>query len=137
MADKDTSKRGFFWGNISRDQAKDGGMAVVLILLILGMVLNQKNVYAYAMAALIVNMIIPGIYKPFTKTWFMLANFLGTIMSKVLLTVVYIVLVLPVGLIIRLLGKDSLKLKQFKKDLSSVFKERNHEFRSPDIENPY
>jgi hypothetical protein len=137
MADKSISKKGFFWGNISRDQAKDGGMAVVLILLILGMVLKQKNFYAFAMAALIVNMILPGIYKPFTKVWFMLANFLGTIMSKVLLTIVYIVLVLPVGLIIRLLGKDSLKLKQFKKDISSVFKERNYQFRSSDIENPY
>ena len=137
MADKSTSKKGFFWEDISRDQAKDGGMAVVLILLILGMVLKQKNVYVYAIAALIVNMILPGIYKPFTKVWLMLANFLGTIMSKVLLTIVYIVLVLPVGLIIRLLGKDSLKLKQFKKDISSVFKERNYQFRSSDIENPY
>lgn len=137
MVDKSTSKKGFFWESISRDQAKDGGMAIVLILLILGMVLKQKNFYTYAMAALIVNMILPGFYKPFAKVWFMLANFLGTIMSKILLTIVYIVLVLPVGLIIRLLGKDSLKLKQFKKDISSVFKERNYQFRSSDIENPY
>ncbi|NIM16681.1 MAG: hypothetical protein GTO45_32235 [Candidatus Aminicenantes bacterium] len=137
MADKRTAKKGTFLENISRDQAKDGGMAVVLILLILGMVLKQKNFYTYAMAALVVDMIIPAIYKPFAKLWFMLANFLGTIMSKVLLTVVYIVLVLPVGLIIRLLGKDSLKLNQFKKDISSVFKERNYQFRSSDIENPY
>jgi hypothetical protein len=137
MADKRTAKKGTFLENISRDQAKDGGMAVVLILLILGMVLKQKNFYTYAMAALIVNMILPGIYKPFTRAWLMLANVLGTIMSKLLLTVVYIVMVLPVGLVIRLSGKDSLKLKQFKKGISSVFKERNHEFQSPDIENPY
>jgi hypothetical protein len=137
MVQKRTAKKGTFLENISRDQAKDGGMAVVLIFLILGMVLKQKNFYTYAMAALIVNMILPGIYKPFAKVWFALANFLGTIMSKILLTIVYILLVLPVGLIIRLSGKDSLKLKQFKKGLSSVFKERNHEFRSPDIENPY
>jgi hypothetical protein len=137
MLDRSTSKKGFIWENISRDQAKDGGMAVVLILLILGMFLKQNNFYIYAMAALVVNMIFPGIYKPFTKVWFMLANFLGTIMSKVLLTIVYMVLVLPVGLLIRLLGKDSLKLKQFKKDISSVFKERYYQFRSSDIENPY
>jgi hypothetical protein len=137
MTDKRTGKKGTFLENISRDQAKDGGMAVVLILLILGTVLKQKNFFAYAMAALIVNMILPGIYKPFAKVWFALANFLGTIMSKILLTVVYALLVLPVGLIIRLSGKDSLKLKQFKKGLSSVFKDRNHEFHSPDIENPY
>ena len=137
MKNKTLAKEKFFVGNISKDQAKDAGMAVVLILLILGVVLKQKNFYTYAIAALVVNMIFPGIYKPFAVIWFGMATFLGTIMSKVLLTVVYILLVLPVGLLRRLLGKDSLQLKKFKKDGSSVFRERDHLFQSTDIENPY
>jgi hypothetical protein len=123
--------------NISKEQAKDAGMAVVLILLLLGIFLKQPTFYPYAAAALVVDMIFPGIYKPFAVIWFGVATFLGTIMSKVLLTVVYILLVVPVGLIRRILGKDSLQLKKFKKDGSSVFKERDHLFQSTDIENPY
>jgi hypothetical protein len=137
MTNKNLSPKRFFVGNISKEQAKDAGMAVVLILLLLGIFLKQKAFYPYAAAALVVNMIVPGIYKPFAVIWFGMATFLGTIMSKVLLTVVYILFVVPMGLIRRLLGKDSLQLKKFKKDGSSVFRERNHLFQSTDIENPY
>ena len=137
MTNKTLSKKRFFVGNITKDQAKDAGMAVVLILLLLGIFLKQQAFYPYAAAALVVNMTLPGIYKPFAVIWFGMATFLGTIMSKVLLTIVYILLVVPVGLIRRLLGKDSLQLKKFKKDGSSVFRERNHLFQSTDIENPY
>jgi hypothetical protein len=137
MTNKTLSKKKSFASRISKEQAKDAGMAVVLILLLLGIFLKQRVFYPYAAAALAVNMILPGIYKPFAIIWFGMATFLGTIMSKVLLTVVYILLVVPVGLLRRLLGKDSLQLKKFKKDNSSVFRERDHLFQSTDIENPY
>jgi hypothetical protein len=137
MADKTFSKMKSLVGKISKEQAKDAGMAVVLILLLLGIFLKQKVFYPIAAAALAVNMILPGIYKPFAVIWFGIANFLGPIMSKVLLTVVYILLVVPIGLLRRLLGKDSLQLKKFKKDASSVFRDRDHLFQSTDIENPY
>jgi hypothetical protein len=137
MINKTLSKKKSFFGNISKEQAKDAGMAVVLILLLLGIFLKQQGFYPYAAAALVVNMIFPGIYKPFAFIWFGMATFLGTIMSKVLLTVVYILLVVPIGLLRRLFGKDSLQLKKFKKNGSSVFRDRNHLFQSTDIENPY
>ena len=137
MTNKTRSKKKFVAGNISKEQAKDAGMAVVLILLLLGIFLKQQVLYPYAAAALVVDMIFPGIYKPFAFIWFGLATFLGTIMSKVLLTVVYILLMVPVGLLRRLLRKDSLQLKKFKKNGSSVFRDRDHLFQSADIENPY
>ena len=137
MTNKTRSKKESFIGNISKEQVKDAGMAVVLILLLLGIFLKLHVLYPYAAAALAVNMIFPGIYKPFALVWFGIANFLGPIMSKVLLTVVYILLVVPVGLLRRLLGKDSLQLKKFKKNGSSVFRDRDHLFQSTDIENPY
>jgi hypothetical protein len=137
MTKKTLSKKKSFVGNISKEQAKDAGMAVVLILLLLGIFLKQRVFYPYAAAALVVNMTLPGIYKPFAVIWFGAATFLGTIMSKVLLTVVYILLVVPVGLLRRLLRKDSLQLKKFKKNGSSVFRDRDHLFQSTDIENPY
>ena len=137
MTNKTLSKKKSFVSNISKEQAKDAGMAVVLILLLLGIFLKQQVLYFYATAALVVDMIFPGIYKPFAFIWFGLATFLGTIMSKVLLTIVYILLVVPVGLLRRLLGKDSLQLRKFKKSGSSVFRDRDHLFQSTDIENPY
>jgi hypothetical protein len=64
MTNKTLPKKKSFVGNTSKEQAKDAGMAVVLILLLLGIFLKQQVFYPYAAAALVVNMIFPGIYKP-------------------------------------------------------------------------
>ena len=41
------------------------------------------------------------------------------------------------GVIRRLMGKDSLNLKGFKKDTKSVMLTRNYEFTAKDITNPF
>ena len=46
-------------------------------------------------------------------------------------------MVIPLGLIRRLMGKDSLQLSEFKKDTVSVMKTRNFVFTSKNIEPPF
>lgn len=122
---------------ITKDQAKDTGMAMVLICLLIAFFAEIRFFYSLAILLLLINMIWPNIYKPVAKVWLGLSHLLGSIMSKIILTIVFIVLVLPVGLIRRALGKDSLQLKKWKKDRVSVFKIREHEFTSDDINHPY
>jgi len=69
--------------------------------------------------------------------WFGFSHILGTVISKIILTIVYILLVIPVGIFRRLIGKDSLQLSEFKKGNNSVMKTRNYNFSSKDIEYPY
>jgi hypothetical protein len=125
--------------NITKDQAKDTGMAIVLLLFILGQLFPERAgmFHISAIAVLILNMVLPIAYKPAAWLWFGLANILGTVMSKILLAVIFIVLVTPVGIIRGMLGKDTLFLKKWKKDDSSVFHVRDHLFQSQDVEKPY
>ena len=76
-------------------------------------------------------------YYLFAIIWLGFSKLLGTVVSKIILTIVYIVLVIPVGIFRRILGKDSLQLSGFKKGSSSVMKTRNYSFTSKDIEMPY
>jgi hypothetical protein len=69
--------------------------------------------------------------------WLGLTNFLGIIVSRILLSVVYVLFLLPVGLIRRAMGKDSLNLTGFKKGNSSVMITRDIEFKADDIKNPF
>lgn len=128
---------GYFPKNISNKQASDTGMAMVLILLIVGLVSGAGLYYKIAVAVLVVNMIYPMVYYPLAVIWLGLSALLGTLSSKLILTVVYVVFVIPVGLFRRLLGKDSLSLKLFKKGTDSVMKTRNYSFKARDIEKPY
>jgi hypothetical protein len=133
---KDKPNR-FFSTSISAEQAKDSGMALVLILLLFAVFTNDDLYLKIAIAALLVNMIFPRFYYPFAIFWFGLANLLGSVVSKVLLSVVYLVVVMPVALVRQLAGKDPLRLGDFRKGHDSVMKKRNHLYRPEDLEKPF
>jgi len=119
---------------ITKEQSKDTGMALLLILLLLGLFLENGIYFKIAIPVLIINMIFPMFFFPMAIVWLGFSRLLGTIMSRVILTLVFIILVIPVGLIRRLIGKDTLKLKQFKNGDESVMEVRNHLFSSDDLE---
>lgn len=128
---------GFFPIVISKKQATDTGMAFVLILLIIGLFTQNDFYYKLSIPVLIIAMTFPMIYYPLAVIWLGFSQLLGAIVSKIVLTIIYIIVVLPMALFRKLLGKDSLQLSNFKKDKSSVMITRNHDFTSKDIENPY
>jgi hypothetical protein len=123
--------------SISKKEASDTGMAMTLICLLLGYFTKNNNFYIAAIPALVINMAFPMFYYPFAMVWLSLTNLLGAVVSRILLSIVYILILLPVGLIRRATGKDSLNLKGFKKSTSSVMVVRDHEFTANDIKNPF
>ena len=127
----------FFSTSITKDQAKDSGMAIMLILMIIGLYTKNDLFYKIAFPVLLMDMIYPMFFYPFAIFWFGFANMLGTIMSKILLSVVFFVIVMPVALLRRLLGKDTLLLKEFKKSNESVMKTRNQTYVAADLEKPF
>lgn len=129
--------KSFFPRKISKDQSKDTGMAMVLICFLLGFFSQNQIFFTLGIILLLIDMVYPNLYRPVAIIWFGLSNVLGTITSNVLLTVVFFVIVTPVGLIRRIIGADSLQLKKWKKDDSSVFGIREHVYRPEDIEKPY
>jgi len=124
-------------GSITKKEAGDTGMAMVLICLLLGYFTRKPMYNTVAIPLLVLNMAFPMFYYPFAMVWLGLTNLLGMVVSKILLSVVYIVILLPVGLVRRMTGKDSLHLKQFKKGKDSVMINRDHQFSGNDIIHPY
>ena len=126
-----------FGGNITKSQATDTGMALVLICLILFLYSQKTAAVLAAIVLLGLNMIWPLIFAPVAVIWLGLANILGTVVSKIVLTLIFYLVVTPVGLIRRLTGADPMKLKLWKQGPSSVFSFRNHRYEGRDVENPY
>lgn len=134
----DTDNMGkYFPKTISKKQASDTGMAIVLVLLLVGFFSHNITYFKIAIPVLVINMVFPMVYYPFAIIWLGFSHLLGTVMSKIILTIIYFAMVVPVGMFRRLLGKDPLQLSGFKKSNSSVMKTRNHSFSSKDIEKPY
>ena len=123
--------------NISAEMCKDSGLALVLICLICFQIWKDQFLVLLAIAFLLVAMTYPPIFKPFARLWFGLSTALGTVVSRIILTIVFFAVVLPVGLMRRVLGKDAMKIKIWKKDNTSVFRRREHRFAAKDLEHPY
>jgi polyferredoxin len=122
---------------MTKDQSRDTGMAMVLLALLIYLKTRRDGWLYMAMLVHVVNMIVPRIYAPIAVLWLGLSNVLGAVMSKVLLSILFFGLVTPIGFLRRLLGKDSLKLREFKAGEESAMVVRNHLFVAHDIEKPY
>lgn len=129
--------RNYIPGTVSTNQAKDTGMAMVLICLLVSFFGHKPRFLGIAILLLLVDMTWPNLYKPVAKVWLGLSHLLGTVVSKILLGIVFIGLVVPVGILRRALGKDSLQLKKWKTGSESVFKVREAEIKPEDIERPF
>jgi len=131
--------------NIS--QMKDSGMAFALICFFLGIVLKSNIWLISGIALQLINMVNSKFFHFPAIFWFSLANLLGFITSKILLTLIFCIVILPIGSTRRLFSHskknrsenklDSLKLLQWKYSNDSVFKTRDHIYTKKDIANPY
>ena len=116
---------------------KDTGLALLLICLLL-LFFTEKMYYIFpAMVILVFTMTWPRIFAPFSYVWFGLSKIIGEVVSKVLLTVVFLLVALPIGSIRKLLGADSMKLKQWKKDNDTCFTDTNHTVTADNLKRPY
>ena len=122
---------------ITPERCKDAGLALVLICLICYQAWKLPFLTVLAIVLLLVAMTYPPVFKPFARVWFALSTGLGTVVSKVILTVLYFVMVLPIGALRRAIGKDAMKVKAWQSGQDSVFRSREHRFTAGDMEHPY
>jgi hypothetical protein len=64
--------------------------------------------------------ILPRLLKPFQKLWMTLAVLLGWLMTRIILTILFYLVVTPIGLLAKVSGKDFLNRK-FNSDASSYW----------------
>ncbi|MDT8422016.1 MAG: hypothetical protein RQ754_16430 [Desulfuromonadales bacterium] len=119
------------------EKCKDSGLALVLIFLICHQLWPQPILALSAIIFLLIAMTYPLIFQPFAIFWFALSAALGSIVSKVILTILFYSLVFPVGLVRRVFAKDSMRIRCWKKGTESVFRVRNQRFAAKDLEHPY
>lgn len=131
----DTIKKIFI--GVTNKQCVEFGLVTILAASFLAIYLKQNHFMAYAFFLTLVTLIIPIVFYPFAAIWFWLSGVLSVIGSRVLLTIVFFIVVTPVGLVRRILNKDNLKTDQFKKSTKSVMADRNHLYTARDFTNTF
>jgi hypothetical protein len=116
---------------------KDTGLVIVLILLLTAYWKGDLFFILLSIVTLVVAMTIPVVLKPVAVIWYYFSTALGHITNRIILTIIFGVVLTPVGMIRRSLGFDPMKRKAWKNGSASVFTERDHVFISDDLNMPY
>ena len=101
----------------SRRDLRNFGLTVGIALVVLGVIFFflEKQGYivllALGAAFVLVGLTIPIILKPLQKIWMTLAVIIGWFMTRVILSILFFVIITPIGLIARLFGKRFLELQ--------------------------
>jgi hypothetical protein len=112
-------------------------LVIVIGLLVLALFIKRPIVKeTLEKTALVIG--IAAIFFPFAArwiewAWLKLALGLGWVNSRILLSVIYFVFLLPIAWVARLFTKDPLMLKARKS--SSLYATRNHQYKKDDLEN--
>ena len=73
---------------------------------------------------LVLGLINSKILNPLNRLWFRFGIFLGKIVSPLIMVIIFFLVVTPIGLLMRFLGKDVLNLK-FNKKIKSYWVEKS------------
>jgi hypothetical protein len=125
------------FSGITQKQNTEFGLVMVLVCCVLAYWLKERSLIMTAIILSLLTIIVPIIFTPFAALWFGLSRVLSKFTSIVLLSLVFFLVVTPMGLVRQLLGKDSLRLKQFKKSAKSVMTNRDHIYTAADMEDTF
>lgn len=83
--------------------------------------LNNSIIFGFVTLSLSVLLIFitwisPDALLPFNKMWMQLGIILGRVVSPIVLGILFFLLITPVGILARLVGRDELKIRQTPKD---------------------
>tara|TARA_B100000405_G_scaffold299977_1_gene259028 strand:+ start:918 stop:1295 length:378 start_codon:yes stop_codon:yes gene_type:complete len=84
------------WPLVNGDSLRVWSLLIAVIFLVLGL-LNSK------------------ILNPFKKIWIKFGEILGKVIAPLVLSIVYFIVITPIGLFLRIFGKDLLGIKFLKK----------------------
>ena len=94
---------------------------IVFLVISLYPLINSGDIRVWSLLISLIFLILglfnSKILTPLNKLWFKFGLFLGKIISPIIMTIIFFLVVTPIGFLMRMLGKDLLNLK-YNKDKS-------------------
>ena len=113
----------------SKKEIKSFGITIGIVLFIISGVLIYYDKDVYQLIAILASafiglgLILPILLKPIYFIWMVFAAILGWIMTRVILSLVFYLIITPIGLITKMIGEDFLAIK--KKNSDSYWNHRD------------
>ena len=103
---------------------------IVFLIIALWPLLKDENLRLWAfiisLIFLILGLLNAKILTPFNKIWMKFGEILGSIISPLVMGIIFFGIVTPTGLLLKLIGKDVLKLRKDKKNTYWIKKDNSN-----------
>ena len=88
---------------------------IVFLLISIYPLINNEDIRIWSLLVslifLVLGLINSNILSPLNKLWFKFGILLGKIISPIIMAIIFFLVVTPIGLMMRIIGKDLLNLK--------------------------
>ena len=114
----------------SQGSNKSFGLLFFVVFLIIGLwpLKNGESLNFYfitvSVVFLILGLLNSKLLSPLNKSWIKLGEILGIIIAPIIMALVYFIILTPLSFIVRIFGKDLLRLKFFKEKESYWIKRK-------------
>ncbi len=115
----------------SENAVKKTGLTVGIVLILVSLILwylgKTSSIYFSSVGGLfvIIAVVFPSLLRPFHIVWMILALLMGFVMSRVVLTILFYIVLTPVGIIAKIFGKKFMPLG-FDKNAESYWERREN-----------
>ena len=101
---------------------------IVFFIISVWPILNDENIRIWSLVIsvifLVLGLINSSLLTPLNKIWFKFGIFLGNFISPIVMAIVFFLVLLPTGIIMRILRKDILNLKYSSKSTYWIEKQK-------------
>ena len=118
---------------MNRSTEKSFGILFFFVFMIIAFypILNSEKIrfllFIPAFIFLILAYLKPNLLKPLNLAWVKLGEILGRVLAPIVMFLLFFIIVTPIGLLVRLFGKDLLKIKFTKDDSYWIKREKTLE----------
>jgi predicted membrane protein len=111
-------------------------LSIIALACIIFSLLFEKQILLYIAACLlIIGNFLKQLSRRLSHIWLRFAHFLGTINTKVILSIIFFLLLTPLAALYRMIKGDFLNIKRESDEKKTCWTEREHQYVAEDFEN--
>jgi hypothetical protein len=120
---------------MSREKNLETMLTLVVAGIVLFVICKSGWILYAAILIGVIGLLFKKLSSSISRLWIWLAETLGSVISRIILSAIYILLLLPVAMFVRLFSRDPMQLSR--RDRKSSYIIRHHTFRANDLINPW
>lgn len=122
----------YFSSKMNREKNLETILVLCLALIVFYLIFHIKVLLTFALLIGFLGVFSDFMAAKITWLWLKIAEVMGLVVSKILLSLVFFLFLTPLAFLMKLSGKGSMKIK---KEQSSMFDNCNHTYKPVDMEN--